>query len=110
MERPEHLLAGFYLGTEQVRAITKGVRINTDNNMYVEFSAPREIAEPRGASGIRLAAFLQDHVVPVETALTDPRTVLDDPERLRALIEGLERQMRATDAYEQLLAKGTRAQ
>jgi spermidine synthase len=106
MDRPEHLIAGFYLGTEQVRAITAGVRVNTDDNMYVEFSAPRQIAEPRGMSGNRLATYLADYVVPAEQALADPRTLLDDPARLRALVAGLERQARPTDGYEALLADG----
>jgi spermidine synthase len=103
MERPEHLLAGFYLGTEQVRAITAGVRVNTDDNMHVEFSAPRQIAEPRGVSGTRLATFLADHIVPAEQALTDPQTLLDDPVRVRALVAGLERQARDIEPYEELV-------
>src|SRR6185369_11069224 len=43
MGSAEDFLSYFVMGTEGVKAYSKGGRINTDDNLYLEFSAPRSI-------------------------------------------------------------------
>jgi spermidine synthase len=43
MGSAEDFLSYFVMGTEGTRAYSRGGRINTDDNLYLEFSAPRSI-------------------------------------------------------------------
>ncbi len=45
MGSAEDFLSYFVMGTEGVKAYGSGGRINTDDNLYLEFSAPRSIGE-----------------------------------------------------------------
>lgn len=58
MGSPEDFLSYFVMGTAGARAYSKDGRLNTDNNLYLEFSAPRSIGMEylRGAN---LAELLQ---------------------------------------------------
>jgi len=102
LERPEDLLASFYLGPAAVRALAAGARINTDNNMYVELRGPREmIGAPTGASAI-LGALARD-ATPVETVLVAPGALLDRPDRLEAFVASLAARERPTTLYAERL-------
>jgi len=43
MGTPDDLMAYFAMGTTGVRAFAAGARLNTDDNLYLEFSSPRAI-------------------------------------------------------------------
>jgi len=103
VKRPEYLVAGVYLGPQGVRALTEGARINTDDNMDVEFTAPREMTEKGGESGPVITEYVGSFRAPVESVLADPSVLLDSRDRLQALIAGLEAQGLPTDRYEELL-------
>jgi spermidine synthase len=102
-----HILAGVYLAPARVRAVTQGadMPINTDQNMHVEFRAPRETIESYGQSIAAITNFFLKYRTPPEAMLDDPSTLLARKDRLRDLIAGLERQHLPTDRYERLLAQ-----
>jgi spermidine synthase len=99
MTRPESLLATLYLTPSGVRSLVEGARLNTDNNMYVEFRGARDALEGR-KSGARdaLEAGLATYFGSVEEVLREPAALLANPERLQALITELERLERPTAA------------
>jgi hypothetical protein len=101
----EHLLAGVYVGPDGVRKISRKAPINTDNNMYVEFAAPRETVDYSFESMQMITSFLTRFMTPVEDVVTDRDGLLKSPARLRNLIAGLERGGRGPDDYQELLAK-----
>ncbi len=45
MGTPEDLLSFFVMGNEGTKAYSRGGAINTDNNLYLEFSAPHSIGD-----------------------------------------------------------------
>ena len=102
---PEHILAALYLGAEEARRYAAGARLNTDDNMYVEFRGPRD--RERAAAGDlgNVLAELQARAPPPETMLQDPQTLLGDRRRLAALVAGLRRADRETARYDALLAR-----
>jgi spermidine synthase len=99
MQRPEHLLAALVLGPESVRRVAAGARLNTDDNMYVEFHTIQDTV----AAAEDVGAELERHATPIETALPDAAELLASRERLGALVDGLERLGRAPDRYRALL-------
>jgi spermidine synthase len=100
---PEHLLAGCYVGPDGVRAMVRGARLNPDDNMNVEFAAPRDIVRSPTETVKEIAAGLKPHAVPPERLLVDSSALFAHPERVRALIDGLRLHGRATARYEHLL-------
>jgi spermidine synthase len=107
IETSGHLLAGVYLAPARVRAIIQGaeVPINTDDNMRVEFRAPREMIETSRASVVRLTNFMLRYRTRAEAMLAEPNELLKSRAHLETLIAGLERQRLPTEAYEDLLAE-----
>jgi spermidine synthase len=103
LERPEHLLATLLLGPDAVRTLASGARINTDNNMFVEFSGPRDMIAMR--QGSIITRLLEQHATPIETVLADPETLVGSRENLQALIARLEEAERPTAHYQALLKK-----
>ncbi len=101
IDRPEDLLAALYTGPEDVRAIVSGAPINTDDNMYVEFHAPREMIGKLNVATRQIFGLLEK--TPAESVLADPRALLSSPERLRGLVAALTRMKRDTSRYESLL-------
>jgi spermidine synthase len=102
--RAEHVLAGYYVGPDGMRRLVQKARLNTDDNMFVEFRAPADAIQPRGVSSGLMRALLNRFVARPEDALEDASVLLESPARLRALIEGLERQDRSSDDYRRRLA------
>jgi spermidine synthase len=103
MERPEHLLGSLLLGPGIVRRMVEGARVNTDDNMHVEAHAPMEMA--RGmveSSGMKIAVLMR-LAPPTEELIANPAALVDSPERLRALVEGLRLAGRKSDRYERAL-------
>jgi hypothetical protein len=70
--------------------------------MYVEFHAPADVHIPQAAR--KIAAFVASFPTPVESVLADPQTLLQDPDRLAALIHALGKRRRETAGYRELLA------
>lgn len=58
MGSPEDFLSFFLMGSEGSKAYSLGGRINTDDNLYLEFSAPRSIGMEQ-LRGANLAELLQ---------------------------------------------------
>ena len=79
------------------RLFIKDSRLNTDDNTYVEFHAPRDMHVRYGPQLI--AAFIRRFPTPVESVLMKPSALLGEADRLEARIEGLARQGRDTDEY-----------
>jgi spermidine synthase len=102
LDRPEALLATFYLDRDAVAKLTTGARINTDDNLFVEFRGPREMVEEMQTN--RISALLEQHAVPIDQALADGEMLTGSPERLRALIDALAAARRPRARYERLLA------
>src|SRR5207253_3115110 len=82
----EDFLARFLLGPGAVRALVEGARVNTDNNMYVEFNGPRDMVLAVGADTF---SAVEQRASPVEEILADPRALLASRERLERLIAAL---------------------
>jgi spermidine synthase len=100
LETPAQLLAGLAIAPDGVRRLAEGGRINTDDNMYVEFRGPRDtIRDPYQTARETLAAMMRYHT-PVEDALVDPDALLGNRVRLAALIPALRAANRPTDRYE----------
>jgi spermidine synthase len=97
--RAEHLLAGYYVSPDGMRRLVPKAHPNTDDNMFVEFRAPADAIQPRGIASSLTRTLLNRFAARPEDALEDPAVLLESPSRLRALIEGLERQGRPTDDY-----------
>jgi spermidine synthase len=98
--QPEHLLANFFLSPDTVRRLVKGVPINTDDNMYVEARAPLEMARRMGESSAVKIGVLERLAPPPEDLLADPAALLDHPQRMEALVEGLRLADRDPARYE----------
>ena len=103
-ERPEHLLACLTLGPDAVRRLTAGAALNTDDNMFVEFQAPRNMVRSDTEAAV-VVATLERAATPVESVLTDAGDLLGNRERLTALIEGLGKSGRRADAYRKRLGE-----
>jgi spermidine synthase len=100
LEGPAQLLAGLAIAPDGVRRLAAGGRINTDDNMYVEFRGPRDtIRDPYETARETLAALTRYHT-PVEDALVDPDALLASRDRLGALISALRAAKRPTERYE----------
>jgi len=103
---PEHVLATLYLGSAEARGWTAGARLNTDDNMYVEFRGPRDRERASAGALGHVLSELQALALPPETLLRDPQALLADRSRLAALVEGLHAVDRETSRYDALLARG----
>ena len=97
----EDLLALFLVGPDAVRALVRGARVNTDNNMYVEFNGPRDMVLAASAETL---SSLDRRASPVEDVLADPQALIGSRERLERLIGARRRLEKPTERYEQLLA------
>jgi len=100
--RPEQILSSLYSGPPDVRAIVRGVPVNTDDNVRVEFRAPLDILRVRKDDVQRIYALISR--TQVESVLTDPTVLLRDRDRLGALIDGLTARQRPTTRYKEILA------
>ncbi len=103
IDRPEDLLASLYTGPDDVRAIVAGATIHTDDNMYVEFHASREMIGKLNVATRQIFGLLER--TPAESVLADPRALLSSSEWLRGLVAALTRMKRDATRYEGLLAK-----
>jgi spermidine synthase len=100
LARPEYLLASMYLAPAKVRQLVQGARLNTDDNMLVEFSSAHGmIGEEQ-----QIMPAIDHNASESETVLPDPSVLVEDRERLTALIEGLKLMERDTKRYDALLA------
>jgi spermidine synthase len=97
--RPEQLLAGLYLDSFAVRELARGARLNTDNNMLVEFHAVQGML----VADLKTRQLLEQRATPVETVLDDPSALLGSPIRLANLIEGRKLMNRPAGNYEERL-------
>jgi spermidine synthase len=101
---PEHVLAMLYLGAEGAKRYAAGGRLNTDDNMYVEFRGPRD-RERAATGGLgSVLGELDAQAPPSETLLRDPQVLLGSRDRLTALVAGLRRVERETARYDALIA------
>ena len=87
-----------------MRTLAAGAPLNTDDNMFVEFQAPRNMVRSDTETAVVVAA-LERAATPLEAVLKDPAALLADRARLAALIAGLGRSGRRADAYRQRLAE-----
>ncbi|TMA55692.1 MAG: hypothetical protein E6J75_11465 [Deltaproteobacteria bacterium] len=97
----EDILARFLVAPEAVRGLVAGARVNTDNNMYVEFNGPRDMVL---AVSAETSSALDRRASPVEDVLADPRALIGSRERLERPIAALRRLQKPTERYERLLA------
>ncbi|HVH04868.1 MAG TPA: fused MFS/spermidine synthase, partial [Myxococcota bacterium] len=105
LEGPATLLAGVAIAPDGVRRLAEGGRINTDDNMYVEFRGPRD-RERASAGGVgNVLEELQGRAAAPESWLADPQALLGDRARLAALVEGMRSVERETARYDALLAR-----
>jgi spermidine synthase len=98
LERPEDLLASFYLGPQPVQGLSRRAIVNTDDRMYVELNGPRELVAGGSETGVIFGA-LKRLATPIEQMLADPAALLDRPERLEAYVAALEARERPTERY-----------
>jgi spermidine synthase len=103
--RPEDVLALLHLAPAGVRALAGDARLNTDNNMYVEFRGPRDMERDVYGSSAGIFEAFARHAVPPETLLSDPAAVLGSRERLAALAAAFRVAQRDASRYE-ALARG----
>jgi spermidine synthase len=104
LKRSEDLLATLALGPDGVRRIAaQAPRLNTDNNMAVEFRGPRDMERGMYESVVALFGELARYATPIEALLTDPAPLLGSRERLEALVAALTRGGRDATAYQKLL-------
>jgi len=103
MRRIELLLALVRLTTDGVAAISQGARLNTDDNMRVEFRAPLDMVALDAGRGRALLDFLGLYYAPIDTLLADPSALTGDRDRLQVLISGLAAGRLPTERYERLL-------
>jgi len=82
-------------------ALVQGARVNTDNNMYVEFNGPRDMVL---AVGPETFSAVEGRASPVEDILTDPAVLLGSRERLERFITALRKLEKPTERYERLLS------
>jgi spermidine synthase len=87
---PIQLLGAFQAGPDVVAALARRGRINTDDNGYVEFRAPRDMALESSDTGHVISRVLGRLATPVERLLRDPGELMGSPVRLEALVAGLE--------------------
>ena len=79
----------------------QGARVNTDNNMYVEFNGPRDMVL---AVGPETFDAVEGRASPIEDVLTDPAVLLGSRERLERFVVALRKLEKPTDRYERVLA------
>jgi spermidine synthase len=96
LDRVEDLLALAYLGPAEVRDLVRGARLNTDDNMYVEFQGARDMI----SADVQVFDRLEKLAPSIGTLLADPAAL--DPDRTRALLTGLERAGRPPDRHNTL--------
>jgi hypothetical protein len=103
LHRAEDLLALLYLGPDGVRDLVRGAPLNTDDNMYVEFRGARDMA---GAISIehQIFARLEQLAPAIATQLADA-SLLEDPERMGALVAALERVGRPVERQHALASR-----
>ena len=105
VKSPAQLLGSLYLGSDAARGWSAGARLNTDDNMYVEFRGPRD-RERASAGGVgNVLEELQGRAAAPESWLADPQALLGDRARLAALVEGMRSVERETARYDALLAR-----
>jgi spermidine synthase len=102
MMGPEYLLAAFYLGPDAVRRISEGGRINTDDNMYVEFRGASDMERSMDETMGETFAVLRAFETPPETVVRDPQALLGSRARLEALAAGLRLVQRDASRFEKL--------
>ena len=105
LTRSEHFLATFYLGPDAVRRLVHGAPINTDDNMLVEFSMPRDIVRRLAETSRETFAVLEQAATPVDEVLVDASPFIETPERAEALVDGLIRVGRDPEAYARVLER-----
>ena len=85
-----------------MRRLADGGRINTDDNMYVEFRGARDMARDAEETMAETFAVLRAFETPLETVLRDPQALLGSRARLEALVAGLRRVERDPSRFEKL--------
>ena len=99
---PEYLLAAFYLGPDAVRQVAEGGRINSDDNMYVEFRGARDMERSVALTSERTFAVLRAFETPPESMLRDPQALLGSRARLESLAAGLRLLNRDSSRFDNL--------
>lgn len=62
---PENLLSYHVAGTAAVRRLTQGARLNTDDNLYLEYDSPRAIGRLTEADNVRMLAAVREPASPM---------------------------------------------
>jgi spermidine synthase len=99
---PEYLLAALYLGPDAVRAVAEGGRINTDDNMYVEFRGARDMERNVERTMEQTFVVLLAFATPLESMLRDPQALLGSRARLESVAAGLRLLERDPSRFEAL--------
>ena len=99
---PEYLLATLYLGSDAVRRVANGGRINSDDNMYVEFRGARDMERNVEETMEQTFEILRSLETPPETLLRDPQALLGSRARLEGLVAGLRLLNRDPSRFEKL--------
>lgn len=75
---PETLLGYRVIGNSGVAALTRGARVNTDDNLFLEFDTPKAIGTLTEAANIGMFAAVRESAVPIMRSA--------DPARLAAWV------------------------
>jgi spermidine synthase len=88
MEGPEALLSYFVAGAHGVRAFARGGRLNTDDNLFLEFSAPRSmgVRDLTGGNAVELSRH-REPILPHLKPAPDERARLAQAARWQAFEE-----------------------
>jgi spermidine synthase len=94
------LLSYFLMGTEGMKAFSQGGIINTDDNLYLEYSAPFSIGNPSlmGRNVSALSQYRED-ILPYLLRPTDPEEQARQENRWASFLEASELRGRASSLF-----------
>jgi spermidine synthase len=94
------LLSYFLMGTKGMKAFSQGGIINTDDNLYLEYSAPFSIGNP-SLMGRNVSALTQyrENILPYLLKPTDPEEQARQEKRWAGFLEASELRGRASSLF-----------
>ena len=94
------LLSYFMMGTEGMKGFSQGGIINTDDNLYLEYSAPSSIGNP-SLMGVNVSAITKyrENILPYLLRPTDPEEQARQQNRWANFLEASELRGRASSLF-----------
>ena len=94
------LLSYFMMGTEGMKGFSQGGIINTDDNLYLEYSAPFSIGNP-ALMGLNVNAIIKyrENILPYLLTPTDPEEQAQQENRWANHLEAIELRGRASSLF-----------